>query len=168
MAAAIVAAIVVVGAAARVSIPLPPSEVPLSAQSLAVVLVGALAGWRLGATAMLAYLALGAAGLPLFSDGGSGFSHLSGPTGGFLAGFVPAAAFSGHWVESGRSQNPAPAFAGMLIGHLLILVCGWSWLTHSLGPAGAWSQGVEPFLVGAVAKSALAATILVVAARRSR
>jgi biotin transport system substrate-specific component len=106
--------------------------------------------------AMVVYLGLGAVGVPVFAGGTAGVGRMVGPTGGFLLGFVPAAAIAGWWVESRRAASFPNAFAGMVVAHAAILALGWIWLATSVGPGSAWTGGVAPFLSGAVVKSALA------------
>ena len=148
-----------VALAARVSAPVPGSDVPQSGQTLAVVLVGALLGHRLGAAALLAYVGAGALGAPVFSDGGAGWAHLVGPTAGYLAGFVAAAGAVGVAAERGWTTRLLPALGVFLVAHALILGSGWGWLAVSTGPGAAWHDGVAPFLAGGVVKSLIAAAV---------
>ena len=151
----------VVAAGAHGSVPVPGSPVPQSAQTLAVVLVGAFLGPRLGAASLLLYLALGAAGAPVFADGASGVARLWGPTGGYLVGFVVGAAMVG-WGVVRRGIRRWAAVAGlMLAAHACILLLGWARLALSLGAADADLEGVHPFFVGALVKSALGAAAVV-------
>jgi biotin transport system substrate-specific component len=123
--------------------------------------VGCALGARLGALALVAYVLAGGVGLPVFSDGGSGWGHLAGSSGGYLVGFVAGAAAIGACADRSLMRRVVPAFAAMVGGHVIILAFGWAWLAISLGAAGAFSGGVAPFLVGGVAKS-LAGTALAV------
>ncbi len=147
-------------AAAQVVIPLPFTPVPLTGQTFAVLLTGALLGPRLGALAMLAYLAEGAAGLPFFRGGAGGVGHLAGPTAGYLFAFPAAAYVTGHFAERGWDRRYAPAAAAMALGSLVILAGGWAWLATALGGEQAFRLGVAPFLPGDVIKIALAAAAL--------
>ncbi len=148
-----------VAAGAWVEVPLWP--VPMTMQSLAVLLAGALLGWRLGLLALLLYLAQGAAGLPLFAGGRAGLDVLTGPTAGYLAAFPLAAALMGLLAERRRTVTAWRLFAAFLAGHLLILALGALWLAGIVGPERALAGGVLPFLTGAALKSALgAATVL--------
>lgn len=155
----------IIGAAAmviasRISIPLPVSPISFSAQSLLVVIVGGLLGpWR----ALLAvgiYIAMGLAGLPVFQHGGAGMAHFSGPTGGFLVGFLPAAAFMGYWTAKGQSKLLTGLFTGAFLTHIIIFGCGWIRLSALYGGGQAWTLGVRPFLDGAMFKTVLATAIL--------
>jgi biotin transport system substrate-specific component len=148
--------------AAQVVVPLPWTPVPLTAQTFAVLLTGALLGPRMGALAMLAYLAEGAVGLPFFR-GGAGGAHylLFSPTAGYLFAFPPAAYVTGLLAERGWDRRSTTAAAAMALGSLVILACGWAWLTlfYRTG-ADAFAAGVLPFLVGDAVKIALAAAAL--------
>jgi len=160
-------ALVVVGfslltaAAAQVVVPLPFTPVPLTGQTFAVLLTGALLGPRLGALAMLAYLLEGAAGLPFFRGGASGVAHFSGATAGYLFAFPAAAYVTGALAERGWDRRYLPAAAAMALGSFVILACGWAWLALMFkGGAEAFRLGVAPFLPGDVLKVALAAAAL--------
>ncbi len=154
---AIVAAVVGVAVAAQFSVAVPGSPVPQSLQTLAVVLVGAWLGPRWGAVALALYVAVGAMGVPVFADGAAGAGHLTGPTVGYLAGFVAGAALMGWWVRTSWGWSLFGAFAGAVVAHFVILVLGWGRLVMLMGPVEAWEGGVAPFLWGGVAKSAVAA-----------
>ena len=146
--------------AAQVVVPLPFTPVPLTGQTFAVLLTGALLGPRLGALAMLAYLAEGAAGLPFFRGGAGGVGHLAGATAGYLFAFPAAAYVTGHLAERGWDRRFPSAAAAMALGSLVILASGWGWLALALGGAEAFRLGVAPFLAGDVVKIALAAATL--------
>ena len=146
--------------AAQVVVPLPWTPVPLTGQTFAVLLTGALLGPRLGALAMLAYLAEGAAGLPFFRGGAGGVGHLSGATAGYLFAFPAAAYVTGHLAERGWDRRFVTAAAAMALGSLVILASGWGWLALAVGGAQAFRLGVAPFLAGDVVKIALAAAAL--------
>ncbi|HEY0406432.1 MAG TPA: biotin transporter BioY [Pyrinomonadaceae bacterium] len=147
--------------AAQVAIPLPWTPVPITGQTFAVLLAGALLGSRLGALAMLAYLIEGASGLPFFAAGGNGLARLLfSPTSGYLLSYPAAAFVTGLLAERGWDRRFATAAAAMTIGSLLILLSGWAWLARFSSPASAWTLGVAPFLVGDVVKIALAAAVL--------
>ncbi|MDT5271910.1 MAG: biotin transport system substrate-specific component [Acidobacteriota bacterium] len=148
-------------AAAQLVVPLPWTPVPLTGQTFAVLLTGALLGPRLGALAMLAYLAEGAAGLPFFRGGAGGVGHFSGATAGYLLAFPAAAYVTGHLAERGWDRRFVTAAAAMALGSLVILACGWAWLALMFkGSAEAFRLGVAPFLPGDVLKVALAAAVL--------
>ena len=161
----ILGAVAVIALSARLSVTIPGSSVPQSAQTLAVLLVGSLLGSRYGTLSALAYLFAGGFGLPVFADGAAGWSHLVGPTSGYLIAFVLAAGAVGWFTEHGQAQRAFTAFAMMLFGHLLILTLGWLRLSWALGPGPAYHAGVEPFVIGGIVKSILAATIAFTASR---
>jgi biotin transport system substrate-specific component len=142
--------------ASQVEIPMRP--VPITLQTLAVVLAGFLLGPRLGFVATLIWLAGGAAGLPIFAGGESGIRHLSGPTAGYLLSFPFAAAVAGFAAER---EHPRPRvlwlFVAAIVAHLLILAAGGWWLSTKIGAVAAMNNGVIPFLPGAGLKSAVAA-----------
>jgi biotin transport system substrate-specific component len=148
-------------AAAQVVVPLPFTPVPLTGQTFAVLLTGALLGPRLGALAMLAYLLEGAAGLPFFRGGAGGAGHFSGATAGYLYAFPAAAYVTGHLAERGWDRRYLSAAAAMALGSFVILAGGWAWLALMFkGGAEAFRLGVAPFLPGDVVKVALAAAAL--------
>jgi biotin transport system substrate-specific component len=139
----------------------PMIPVPVTMQTLAVTLVGALYGWRLGGITIVAWLAEGAAGLPVLAGGASGVHHFLGPTGGYLFAFPVAGALMGWLSERGWNGNRVGlAFLGMLLGNAVCLLLGAAWLALLIGPERAIVLGVVPFLVGAVVKSALGAAML--------
>jgi len=164
----LVVGVLLLAACAQVSVPVPGTPVPQSLQTLAVVLVGAWLGAGWGAAAVLAYVALGAAGLPVFADGAGGVEHLFGPTAGYLVGFVVGAAGMGWWLRRGDDDGSGfvRCAAGAVAAHALILGLGWLRLAMIVGVAAAWAEGVEPFVVGGIAKSVVAAAVLVVGSWR--
>ena len=142
----------------RVEIPLQP--VPVTGQTFGVLLVGALLGSRRGAMSMLSYLALGAAGFPVFASGAYGPARFLGPTGGYLAGFVLAAALVGWLSERGWDRRVITTTLAMALGMLVIYTCGVTWLAHFVGWGQVLTVGVFPFLLGDGLKIALAALAL--------
>src|SRR6478735_2827010 len=112
--------------AAQIAIPIGP--VPITMQTFAVTLTGALLGSRLGAAALIAYLIEGASGLPFFAHGGAGFGYLLGPTGGYLISFPAAAYITGAFAENGWDKRFWTAAVSMFIGSVVILLAGWCWL----------------------------------------
>ena len=128
--------------------------VPMTLQTLAVMLVGALYGWRLGVLTILVWLALGALGLPVLAGGTGGIARFLGPTGGYLLAFPFAGALTGWLAERGwNGERMALAFAAMLIAHALCLLLGGAWLATTLGMQKAVAVGVVPFVPGAVVTS---------------
>jgi len=145
---------------ARLAFPFPGSPVPISAQTLAVLLVGLLLGSRRGLLAVGLYLGAGALGSPVFAEGASGFHHLRGPTGGYLLAFAAAAWLVGRFKEQGWALNFPGALVASLLGHILILAAGTLWLSSFLGIERALTSGCYPFLVGGLVKSAVGAAVV--------
>jgi len=142
---------------AQVSYHLPFSPVPITGQTFAVLLSGAVLGWRRAFLSQIAYLVEGAAGLPVFADGAGSVLHLVGPSGGFLLCFPVAAALVGYLVEQGVGRSTWKLAGALVSGDVLILLAGSTWLHLLFGfPfAQAWLLGFIPFLVADVAKVAL-------------
>ncbi len=158
--ALVVAFSLFVALCARIVIPLPFTPVPLTGQTFAVLLTGALLGSRLGALALLAYLAEGAVGLPFFRGGAGGAGHFAGATAGYLLAFPLAAFVTGYLAERGWDRKFVTAAAAMALGSIVILAGGWLGLLRFYAPAQAFALGVAPFLAGDVVKIALAAAVL--------
>lgn len=150
--------------AAKIKVPFFP--VPMTLQTLAVLLVGAGLGPRLGAATVALYIGYGLAGLPVFTNTppvAAGPLYLLGPTGGFLAGFVGAAALAG-WAAS-RGAGRARLVLGFLAAEVVMFGAGCAWLAlgaqmtggaTGIGFAKAFAFGVQPFLLGDAVKLALA------------
>jgi biotin transport system substrate-specific component len=164
-------ALLVVGGAALVAIcaqiSLPLQPVPLTLQTLAVLLVGAALGARRGAASLLTYLAAGAAGLPVFAGGGhfltSAKSGGLSPTFGYLIGFILAAGLVGWLCERfGADRTPWGTALAMLAGNIVIYAAGLPVLAVLFGLKGQalLSAGLTPFLIGDALKLALAAALL--------
>ncbi len=142
-----------------VRIPLPWTPVPLTLQTLFVVLAGATLGPAMGAASQGLYLLGGSVGLPIYAGGAGGLSYLLGsPTTGYLVGFVAAAALVG-WLIRRRQPSFGWSLLSMAAGSLVIYACGTLWLIFGLhlGPADAVVKGVLPFLAGDAVKSCAAA-----------
>ena len=149
-----------IAACAQFSIQIGP--VPITGQSFAVLLTGALLGSRMGAAAVIAYLVEGAIGLPFFAGGGAGIVRFFGPTGGYLVAFPAAAFITGAFAEHGWDKRYPTAVAAMAIGSVVILLGGWAWFTilTNTPPVAAFKIAVLPFLAGDVVKISLAAAVL--------
>jgi len=145
-------------ASAKVQVPFWP--VPMTMQSMVVLVLGLAYGSRLGAAAVLLYLAEGLAGLPVFAGSGAGPAYMAGPTAGYLVGFVAAAFLTGRLAERGWDRTPVKALAAMLVGHGVILAAGVGWLSTLFGPEKAVAVGLMPFLAATVLKTALGAAII--------
>jgi biotin transport system substrate-specific component len=153
----------VVALSAQVVIPTEP--VPFTGQTFGVLTVGAALGFRRAALALLLYLALGAAGLSVFAEGSSGVGQIVGRTGGYLVGFVVAAAIVGRLAELGWDRRIAGALAAMAIGTAVIYAIGVPWLKVATGIPweDAVAGGMTKFLIWDAAKLAVAAGIFPVA-----
>jgi len=145
---------------AQIVIPLGP--IPITGQTFAVLLTGALLGSRLGAMAMIAYVIEGATGLPFFAGAHGGLVHLMGPTGGYLIAFPAAAFITGAFAEQGWDRKFVTAAAAMAVGSLVIMLSGWLWfsLVMRTSPALTFFNTVLQFVPGDIIKIALAAAVL--------
>jgi len=145
---------------AQIVIPIGP--VPITGQTFAVLLTGALLGSRLGAITMIVYLLEGASGLPFFAGGMSGLPHLLGQTGGYLFAFPAAAFITGSFAEHGWDRRFLTAAAAMAIGSVVIMLFGLLWfsyLTHT-SPFVAFQFTTLKFIPGDIIKIVLAAAVL--------
>lgn len=151
----VVLGVAVMTLAAKTQIPFWP--VPMTLHTMAVMGFAALLGPRLALSILLAYLAAGAAGLPVFSgtpERGLGLAYMTGPTGGYLLGFLLATGLVGRLAE-GRGW--LARFAVMMLGLALVYACGAAWLAAFMPLDRLWALGVAPFLAGDVLKVALVA-----------
>ena len=150
---------VFVGLAAQVSVPIPGTPVPVSGQTFAVLLSGAVLGMNRAAAGMALYALAGVLGVPWFAGGASGW-HLA--SFGYVIGFVLAGAVVGALAALGGDRSPVRTVATMTLGTVLIYAAGVPWLmamTHS-GLGSALAMGVRPFLIGDALKVLLAAGLL--------
>jgi len=150
-------------ASAQFKIPLYP--VPVTGQTLVVLLIGMTYGARLGGVTVAAYLFQGAVGLPVFAGGAFGIATLFGVTGGYLFGFLAAAVAMGKLAERGMGRTVTSTVIAMLIGNLVIYLMGATWLGSFIGFEKAVAVGVVPFLYGDFAKLIVAAGLMPVAWR---
>jgi biotin transport system substrate-specific component len=146
---------------AQIAIHVPPSPVPITGQTLAVVVAGSALGMRRGAASQVLYVLLGLF-LPVYADGASGPEVLWGATGGYLVGFVVAAALVGRLAELGADRRPLIAFAAFCAGQLAIFGIGVPWLKVSTGMD--WSTAIHDgftiFIVGGIVKALVAAAVV--------
>lgn len=142
---------------AHVKIPFYP--VPVTMQTLVVLLIGMSYGPRLAAVTIAAYLAQGAVGLPVFA-GGAGLLYMAGPTGGYLAGFLASAVVLGFLAERGWGKTVLSTAAAMAIGTAIIYMLGVGWLSNLLGFDKAIQFGLMPFLYGDALKLVIAAGLM--------
>ena len=152
-------------AAAQFVIPLPWTPVPITGQTFAVVASGAALGAARGAAAQLLYIAAGAVGMPVFAAATGGWSVATGPTAGYLVGFVAAAFVAGALAERRQDRTLATAMPAMLAATAVVYVFGLPWLAHSLDISAhrAVELGLAPFVIGDVAKATLAGIVAPVA-----
>lgn len=151
---------------AQIKIPLYP--VPVTGQTLVVLLIGMAYGSRLGAATLIAYLVEGGMGLPVFAGGGAGWATLAGPTGGYLIGFLVAAFVLGLLAERGMGRGPISTGLAMLVGTALIYVFGVTHLSGFIGFEKAIAAGLMPFLYGDTLKLIVAAGLMPLAWRGVR
>lgn len=158
----VVAGSLFVALCAQIRVPLPFTPVPLSGQTLGVLLVGGLLGPRLGLLSLLLYLVQGAVGLPVFADSKAGLAILLGPTAGYLVGFPLAAALTGYLASLGWDRRFLSTLLAMVLGNLVIYFLGAGWLAFGMGMgvSKALVLGVVPFLIGDALKAVLAAVAL--------
>lgn len=161
-AALVLGAALLTAAASRLTVPLPFSPVPLTGGTFAVLLTGAALGPGRGAAGQVTYLLLGLVGLPFFSGGGSGLEFLAGASGGYVVGFVPAAALVGACARRGWDRRPIGMIGAFALGSAVIYGLGVPWLAlvGGFGPGEALLRGLVPYLVGDTLKAALAAAAL--------
>lgn len=159
-AALITGASLLTALAARVAIPLPWSPVPVTGQTLAVLLTGMTLGARRGFLALALYLAEGLAGLPVFAGGAAGPAVLLGPSGGYLMAFPLAAALTGALAERGFDRRFVTTFAAMLAGSTVIFAGGLVWLARFVPAGQLLGAGLVPFVPGDILKASLAAAAL--------
>ncbi|WP_018899053.1 biotin transporter BioY [Rhizobium sp. 2MFCol3.1] len=155
----VLAGTLVLALASQISVPMVP--VPITMQTFAVTMIGALYGRRLGAATVLAWLAEAAMGFPVLAGGAGGLAPFAGPTAGYLASFPVIAALVGWLAARGWTGDAViRSFAAHFAANILCLAIGGLWLANLLGMEKAWLLGVAPFILGAVLKSALAAAVL--------
>ncbi len=160
--ALIIAGSLLLTLSAKIKVPFYP--VPMTMQTLAVMLIGFTFGWRMAGATVLFYLDQGAFGLPVFAgtpEKGIGLAYMMGPTGGYLLGFVLAAVLCGWLAERGWDRSPLRLVAAMILANGVIYLLGVAWLGSVVGwdkPVLAW--GMIPFLYGDLLKIVLGAGLL--------
>jgi len=148
-------------ALAQVKIVLPFTPVPITGQTLGVLLIGAALGSKRGAASIILYLTEGALGLPFFAGGASGMGILTGATAGYLLGFVGAAYVIGLLAERGLERSVRTSIIPFIVGTVIIYICGVAWLSVVVGSFGkAITLGMLPFLIGDAVKLITASLIL--------
>lgn len=137
--------------------------VDMSLQTLAVMLIAAAFGLRLGLATLLLYMVEGASGLPVFQgtpEKGLGLLYMAGPTGGYLAGFVAMAVIVGWAADRGWDRSVLRFLGVVLAAEIVMMAMGAGWLVVLLGAGKAWQFGVVPFIVPDLIKVALAASLV--------
>lgn len=156
---------ILTGLLARFELHLSFTPVPITGQTLAVLLAGGTLGWRDGAASQAVYWLLGLV-LPFYSGGDHGWKVATGATFGYFVGFVVAAGVVGYLAQRRQDRNLVTSISAMALGSVIIYVFGAGWLAHSLGvpvatgKTNALSLGVTPFLIGDVIKLAIAGALL--------
>jgi len=158
----VVLGVAAIAIAAKIRVPMWP--VPITMQSFAILTVGAAYGGRLGLVTLLAYLALGAAGVAVFTGDSAGIAYFAGPTAGYLVGFAVAAYVVGALADRGWSKSFAGMVGALLIGNAIIYLFGMPWMAYLFlaekGAAWVMQWGMTNFLVGDAAKLLLAALLI--------
>jgi biotin transport system substrate-specific component len=157
---------------AQIAIPVPGSPVPVTGQTLAVLLIGTTYGARLGALTFATYLLAGIAGAPIFAPSATSANHgigrLIGATGGYLVGMLAASLVLGYLADRKADQKFRTSFPALLLGDAIIFTFGLLWLQQTL--ALSWSKtiaaGFTPFILGEALKIAITATSLPLVWRR--
>ncbi len=137
--------------------------VDMSLQTLAIFGIAATFGMRLGVATLLLYMAEGAMGLPVFQgtpEKGLGLIYMMGGTGGYLAGFVVAAAIVGWAADRGWDRHVGKMFAAVLMAEVVIMAMGFAWLATLIGVEKSWQFGVAPFILPDLIKVALASALV--------
>ena len=148
----VVSASLLIGLSAQAELILPFSPVPMTLQTIAVLLAGLLLGKVRGASAVALYVIEGSAGMPFFSGGSAGVRHLIGPTGGYLLGFIMAAFIAGFFAELGLGRSHTKLFAALLIADASIFLFGLPWLSMFTGRYLVLQAGLYPFILGDLVK----------------
>lgn len=148
---------IITGISAKIKIEI--GVVPITFQTLAVLLTGALLGAKKGALSQLTYLLMGLAGLPWFARGG-GISYITSPTFGYIIGFVLAAFLVGWLCERGFDRKIKTAILAMLAGNIMVYIPGLLWMAKFFGFKKALVVGLYPFILGDLMKILLAGLIL--------
>ena len=147
---------------AQVAVPVPGSPVPITGQTLAVVLTAAALGPGRGVAGQALYLLLGAVGLPFYSDASGGIDVIAGATGGYLIGFLPAALLIGLAAQHRQDRKVWRALPLFVAGQAVVFAVGVPWLAVAadLTPAQALEAGFYPFILGGLVKAAIAGVLL--------
>jgi biotin transport system substrate-specific component len=150
----------VVALAVLAQLHVPRSPVPVTGQTLGVLLAGGLLGFNRGIATVAAYLAVGAMGLPVFAGGAAGPAVLAGPTGGYLIGFLGTAGTAGLLAEHRFMRGFPSALLSMLVSLVPTFAIGLAWLSYYVPSGFVLAAGFWPFLPGALIKAGVAALIV--------
>lgn len=137
--------------------------VPMTMQTLVIMVLGMALGPRLGAATVMLYLGQGALGLPVFAgtpEKGLGLAYMAGPTGGYLAGFVAGAWLCGALAERGWDRSWLKTIVAAGLGHAALFGFGFIWLAILIGAEEAFAFGVAPFWAATLLKTALAVAVM--------
>jgi biotin transport system substrate-specific component len=147
---------------AQVAVPVPGSPVPITGQTLAVVLTAAALGPVRGVAVQIVYMLAALVGLPFYSEASGGVDVVFGATGGYVVGFIPAAYLIGLAARHGADRNPLKAVPLFIAGQAVIFAVGVPWLAVSTGMSAsqALDAGFYPFILGGIVKAAVAAAVL--------
>jgi biotin transport system substrate-specific component len=154
--------VLAISIAAKIRVPMWP--VPVTMQTFAVLTVGAVVGARLAGLTLLAYLALGLAGVAVFTGESAGLAYMAGPTAGYLLGFLAGAVLVGFLAERGWSRSVPGMLGALVLGNVVIYAFGVPWMAWLFaaerGWDFVWQWGMTNFLVGDALKLALAALVV--------
>ena len=158
----VVSGVLGLAALAQIAIPVPGSPVPVTGQTLGVLILGTTYGSTLGVTTFALYILAGIAGAPVFANSGHGLDRIVGATGGYLIGMLVATFVLGQLARFRLDQNFVTALPSMLIGTVITFSFGLIWLYQYTGQSWSWTvnAGLTPFIVGEVLKIAIAGTSL--------
>ena len=158
----VVSGVLGLAALAQVAIPVPGSPVPVTGQTLGVLILGTTYGSSLGFTTFALYMLAGVAGAPVFANSGHGLDRIVGATGGYLVGMLIATFVLGQFARFRLDQKFLTALPSMLVGTVITFAFGLVWLHQYTGKSWSWtiSAGLTPFIVGEALKIAIAGTSL--------
>jgi len=158
----VVSGVLGLAALAQIALPVPGSPVPVTGQTLGVLILGTAYGSTLGVTTFALYILVGIAGAPVFANSGHGLDRIAGPTGGYLVGMLIATFILGQLARFRLDQKFLTALPSMLIGTVTTFAFGLVWLQQYTGKSWSWTfnAGLTPFIFGEMLKIAIAGTSL--------
>lgn len=158
----VVSGVLGLAALAQIALPVPGSPVPVTGQTLGVLILGTAYGSTLGVTTFALYILVGIAGAPVFANSGHGLDRIAGPTGGYLVGMLIATFVLGQLARFRLDQKFLTALPSMLIGTVTTFTFGLVWLQQYTGKSWSWTfnAGLTPFIFGEMLKIAIAGTSL--------